>query len=141
MKITIERKEYLKNCTKGAVYLNSMYKLCDSREPPISKAVPAGTYFLELSAGRKGKLVPYLLQIPQYPVSTISDDTRIHPHPGSIQVGIGRTKFPLEIGTEYLNIIVEEMRKEEEVGRASVITIRSLTPSPSPARRGEYKIA
>ena len=124
MKITIERGRRLTACTKGALYLNSMYKLCDTREPPLKNAIPEGTYFVELQPRSDGKLVPHLLLVDKYPVSSITDHNRHIPCCGSIQIGVGSTAFPLDEGQHFMGIIVRAMLQAELRGEPVVLTIR-----------------
>lgn len=122
MKITIERKEAYRTCTKGAVFLNSMYKLCDSREPILENAIPPGHYFLELQPRHDGKLVPFILLCNKFPVATFTDKTREHPMPGTIQLELaGRVK---EGGTVHLDTIVKAMLEAERFGEPVVLCIR-----------------
>lgn len=124
MKITIERKEACHNAMKGSVFLNSMVKLCDCREPISENAIPPGHYFLELQHRRDGKLVPYILLCEEFPVATLTDSTRVHPLHGTIQLGYGSASKPLTLGDHYLEVIVRAMLEAEMQGEPTVLYIR-----------------
>lgn len=81
MKITVERKAHLENCTVGMLYLDGedlkIYSLEDVTRPekiPGKTAIPAGTYRVIITPSVHFKrLLPLLVSVPQF------DGVRIHP--------------------------------------------------------------
>lgn len=122
MKLKVKRLDFQEFCTIGALSIDGEF-FCHTLEDKVrdvkikgETAIPAGTYKAIINmSNRFKKLMPLLLNVPNYEGVRIHSGNTHHDTEGCILVGMGKTKDSITSSREAFEKLMAKLKDQKDI--------------------------
>jgi len=126
MNLTLKRLYFKPDYTIGRLYIDDVYH-CDTLEDTYrdlslvekvygKTAIPFGTYKVILSISKRfGKLLPELLDVPQFTGIRVHSGNTVNDTEGCILVGLNKYRGQLIMSKYALDTLINKLENQNEI--------------------------